>query len=117
MTPNPRTQTTNLGHYTYTTTVEVIGPKDITHDLEIAIILQCTAHGSPGILSGPPERCYPAEAAEFDVDCITIRGVIHKTGQTPLPIEPQTLRYILGDSLDNILFETACEEANETGEF
>lgn len=38
---------------------------------EIKVSYRCTYKGCAAQTYGPPERCYPAEAAEFEIDDIT----------------------------------------------
>ena len=41
---------------------------EVTVWVEIPVTVRVTSYtpGDPGRLSGPPENCYPAEAAEFE---------------------------------------------------
>lgn len=53
--------------YTSYQSVEVTDSQDNYKELIFAIDLKMTAAGRPAYISGLPEDCYPAEAAEYEV--------------------------------------------------
>lgn len=55
--------------------------------------------GRPAQISGPPERCYPAEDSEFDLTALTYDDV--------------SVMFLLDSSLDDAIQEACHEKADE----
>lgn len=91
---------------------------DEARETEFLIDLICTARSTPGKYFGPPESCYPAEDAEFELDSIRVAD---DESKTTVVITEAALQNILGKTVANDLIEMAYQEAREygaeTGEF
>ena len=106
--------------------VEVV-TKDGSHEVEFTIALTCTARGTPGKLSGPPEDCYPPEGPEFEVVTISlpVPKVNHYYNATnkkveydpPLELTFNQFAALVGVIEADRLTEEAMVEAAETGDF
>jgi hypothetical protein len=93
--------------------IEVIGPGDESRMATFQLTLICTSRGCVAQLSGPPENCYQAEAAEFELDSI---HVLDGEGKPHL-ISEEILEAIAGKKLAQKMYEAAELEAIESGEF
>jgi hypothetical protein len=82
-------------------------------EVEFQFGLTCTSRGCAAQLYGPPENCYEAEAAEFELDSIHILGGEGK----PLEISEEILAAIVGSEVAQKMIESAEIEAIESGEF
>lgn len=97
------------------------------HELEFSIYLHCTCRGTPGVLSGPPEKCYPPESAEFELVTISLpvpKVNHHYSGagklleyDPPLELDFNQFAALVGVVEAERLFDEACVEACQTGEF
>ena len=69
--------------------------------------LICTSRGTKGRYSGPPEKCYPAEGPE-----LSIVKIDAENGRT---IPTSDWHTILGNSIEDLIFEKATKELEEGG--
>lgn len=92
--------------------VEVVTVDD-SKDTDFQFALNCVAPSNPGCLSGPPENCYEAEAAEFELDSI---HVLDENGN-PHKISFDILVAFVGVKAAQKMVEDAETEAMESGEF
>ncbi len=74
--------------------------------------MNCVSPGCKAQLFGPPENCYPAEDAEFELDTI---HVLDGEGN-PTEISEDLLSKIIGPELVAKLIERAVVDAHETME-
>lgn len=86
---------------------------DDSAEVEFEITMDCATRSTPGQLSGPPERCYPPEAAEFELDTIM---VIDEKGN-PHIVSENVLAAIIGQEPFDKMLEDAQVDADENGEF
>lgn len=100
------------GSYESSQYVEVISGDD-GKETEFQITVTCVTRGDPGRLSGPPEDCYGAEAAEFELDSVHVIG----DDGNPLEISMETLRAFVGKELAQKMHDSAVTEAIESGDF
>lgn len=82
-------------------------------ETEFQITLTCVTLGTPAQLYGPPESCYEAEAAEFELDSI---HVLDNEGN-PVKISEEILEAFVGKEMAQTLIEDAKVEAMESGDF
>ena len=95
------------GTFTSTQHVEILfGGNGYEPAFEITLV--CTARGTPGQFSGPPENCYPSEFPEFGIESITVGGT---------KISEEAFVYILGVPISKGLILLVELEAEESGEF
>ncbi len=83
------------------------------HEVEFLLTLNCVTLGSPAQLYGEPGDCYPAEAAEFELESV---HVLDDEGKPHL-ISEEILRAIVGEEVVRQMIEDAKTEAIESGEF
>ena len=103
----------NHGTYVCSQYVEVSNDYFGYKETEFESFLDCVTPGCAGQLSGPPEGCYPAEAAEFELDSI----YVHTDEGKPILISYQILEAILGEKVAQRMMKAAEQEAIESGEF
>lgn len=84
-----------------------------SHEVVVYVHLTCTVEGSPGFFN-PATGGEPPSGPEFDVD----RYVLQAEGDAP-DVEVPTLVFphVFGVEVEEQIFEAACEEAAETGDF
>lgn len=110
-----------MSGYTYETELE-LDPnwKDAEGmTLSLALELTCTEYGvAPSGMCGPPEFYDPGSGPEFQLDECRIEFGEDKKGETipDLVLNHKQFDAFFGDMADK-LFDAACEEASETGEF
>lgn len=92
--------------------VEVIKGDD---GVEVGFLLtiSCCSLGCRAQISGPPEGCYPAESAEFELDSV------HLIGQdgNHYPITEEIFATFVGPEIEEIMVEAAKLDADENGDF
>ncbi len=86
---------------------------DESAEIEFEFSLNCVTRSTPGQLSGPPENCYPPEAAEFELNSI---DVIDAKGKS-ISISENALAAIIGQDQFDKMLEDAEIDADENGEF
>ncbi len=91
---------------------EVIAKGD-GKEAEFQLTLNCVTLGCPAQLYGPPENCYPADAAEFELDSIHL---LDDEGN-PVEISEQVLKAFVGEDVFQKMVEDAETEAMESGDF
>ena len=82
-------------------------------EVEIQFDLTCIARSTAGHYSGPPDRCYPAEPAEFELAKVHIIG----SGGIFVEITEDILDALLGNEVVETMLENAYIEADASGEF
>lgn len=87
--------------------------RDDHREVEFHLTLICATLGCKAQLYGEPGDCYPAEAAEFELDSI---HVLDDEGN-PVLITYQILEAIVGMELAAKFLSNAETEAMESGEF
>lgn len=92
--------------------VEVLAKGD-DHEAEFLLTLNCVNPGRSAQLYGPAENCYPAEAAEFELESI---HVLDGEGK-PYLISEEILEAVVGEDAARQMVEDAETEAMESGEF
>ncbi len=80
---------------------------------EFQFTISCTSRGRSAYISGPPEDCYPAEAAEFELESLHVLG----DEGNPIPITYQILEAVVGNELAQTMLSAAETEAMESGDF
>ena len=83
------------------------------HEAEFLLTLNCVTLGSPAQLYGEPGDCYPAEAAEFELDSV---HVLDGEGKPHL-ISEEILTAIVSEEVARQMIEDAETEAQESGDF
>lgn len=91
---------------------EVIARGD-GHEVTFQITLTCVSRGDPGRFSGPPEDCYPSEAAEFELESVHVLDAESK----PHLISKDILKAVVGVEMAQQMVEDAETEAIESGDF
>lgn len=86
---------------------------DESKEVEFQFTIDCTSLGRPAYISGPPEGCYPAEAAEFELDSIHVQV----DEGNPVPISYQILEAVVGKEMAQAMLSDAETEAMESGDF
>jgi hypothetical protein len=92
--------------------IEVVGQTD-SHTARFQIVLTCVSPGCAAQTYGPPENCYPAEAAEFELASIHLidsAGNLHD-------ISEELFKAIVGKLQAGLMIENAYDEAEESGDF
>ena len=93
--------------------VEVFTDPDTDgHEPEFKFTMNCVSRGCKAQLYGPPEDCYPADAAEFELD--TVHAFDSKGN--PLMISEAVLEAIIGVEATKKLTDAAFLDASENGE-
>lgn len=92
--------------------VEVLAKGD-GHEAEFQFTLNCVSLGCKAQLYGEPGDCYPAEAAEFELESI---HVLDGEGK-PHHISEEILKAIVGEDVIRQMVEDAETEAMESGDF
>jgi hypothetical protein len=101
----------SYGSYESTQSIEVEAEGEY-HEAIFDFTLTCTSPGCAAQLYGPPENCYPAEAAEFELDSVAVLD-----GESnPHIISVDILANIVGRELADKLVEKAIEDAQENME-
>ena len=90
-----------------------VAVNDDSIEVEFEFNLVCVNLSTSGQFSGPPEHCYEAEAAEFELDSIF---VIDAEGN-PHNMSENALVAIIGPEVFQKMLEGAEAEADESGEF
>lgn len=101
------------GSYQSSQYIEVVPGKEL-QEVELRIALICTSRGDPGCMymsNGDPG--YPPEPAEFELDTV---HVLDEEGK-PIKINEDLLTVLMGQEAWERMFEDACVEAVESGEF
>ncbi len=86
--------------------------------LDVNITVRCTHKSVPAFTNGPPELCYPSEAAEFEFEgcMMTIKNDDdHALVTTEMKWEE--LVEFFGETNALKLLDAAEDKANESGEF
>ena len=91
---------------------EVISGDD-GKETEFQFTLGCVSYSRPASISGPPENCYPAEAAEFELDSLHVLD----DESNPVPLTYQILEAVVGRDLAQIMLSAAETAAMESGDF
>ena len=84
------------------------GHEDKDRTIPVYVALKCTARSLKGFINGPPERCYPPEGAEFQVEDFSI-------GEKTLT--PPEFQRLFGEALMNDMYEEAHNQAQDSGRF
>lgn len=92
--------------------VEVISGDD-GKETEFQVTVNCVSRGDPGRMSGPPEDCYPSEAAEFELNSV----VVMDDDGNPINMTYQLLEAFVGKELAQKMHDNAVTEAIESGDF
>lgn len=82
-------------------------------EVEVRLTFECVTRGCPAQLYGPPENCYPEEAAEFELDSVHL---LDDEGN-PVEISEEVLKAFVGGDAFKRMIEAAETEAMESGEF
>ncbi len=82
-------------------------------EVEFSFILNCVSPGRPAQLYGPPEGCFEAEAAEFELESV---HVIDADGK-PVEISEEILEAFVGKDDAQKMFRDAELSASESGGF
>lgn len=82
-------------------------------ETEFQLIFNCVTLGCSARLYGPPEDCWPAETAEFELDSI---HVLDDEGK-PVKISETILAAFIGTVRAEEMIEDAEVEAMESGGF
>ena len=83
------------------------------HEAEFQLTLSCVSLGCKAQLYGEPGDCYPAEAAEFELESIHVLDAESK----PHLISEEILKAVVGEDVARQMIEDAKTEAMESGEF
>ena len=83
------------------------------HEAEFQLTLNCVTLGCKAQLYGEPGDCYPAEAAEFELESI---HVLDGEGKPHL-ISAEILKAVVGEEVAKQMVEDAETEAMGSGEF
>lgn len=83
------------------------------HEAEFQLTLNCVSLGCKAQLYGEPGDCYPAEAAEFELESI---HVLDGEGKPHL-ISEEILKAVVGEDVARQMIEDAETEAMESGDF
>jgi len=103
----------DYGSYESTQCIELSWPEDGCRETEFLITLTCVTPGTPAQLYGPPENCYEAEAAEFELESI---HVLDDDGN-PVKISEEIMAAIMGKELAQAVIEDAETDAMDSGDF
>jgi hypothetical protein len=90
-----------------------VSAKDDDHEAEFQLTLNCVSLGCKAQLYGEPGDCYPAEAAEFELESV---HVLDDEGKPHL-ISEDILKAVVGEDVARQMVEDAETEAMESGEF
>lgn len=99
------------GSYESTQSVEIETDGEY-HEAEFDFLLDCVYRGCAAQLYGPPENCYAAEAAEFELNSV---HVLDPDGKS-LKISDDILAAILGKERADKLIAQAQLDAQENYE-
>ena len=83
------------------------------HEAEFQLTLNCVTLGCKAQLYGEPGDCYPAEAAEFELESIHVLDAEGK----PHLISEEILKAVVGADVARQMIGDAETEAMESGEF
>jgi hypothetical protein len=97
----------NRVDYTSYQGLEVLDRDENYHEVIFAIDVRMTSPGREAYISGPPENCYPAESAEFEIVQIGVDSKEVNTVWTE-----KEFSFFLGDVADKLL-EAAILDAEE----
>ena len=86
---------------------------DNGHEIGFCLTLSCSSRGTSAQLYGPPEGCYPAESAEFELDSVYL---IASDGNHYL-ITDEIFSAFVGPEIEEKMIEDAKLEAEESGDF
>lgn len=98
-------------------TIEIAGT-----EFQLDFSVKITSRGYPAKLSGPPEDCYPAEDAEFEVTDLVLRPLtIAPATGVPGELGYRASRWVAGDPLDVPawllpILETVAQESDDAAE-
>ena len=103
----------NYGTFESSQYVDVRSWKGDGKEAEFQLTLNCTASGCAAQIWGPPENCYPAEAAEFELESV---HVLDDEGK-PVKISAEILEAVVGKEAFQQMISDAEIEAMESGDF
>lgn len=102
----------NYGTHESSQYAEVLAKGD-GKEAEFQLILNCVTPGSPAQLYGEPGDCYPADAAEFELESIY---VLDDDGKPHLISEDVLKAVVGGEAFQKMLLD-AQTDAMESGDF
>lgn len=95
-------------------TVEIV-TGDHSHEVEFIVGLRCISRSYPGCFD-PRTGGEPPEGPEFDYATIQVCAELVK-GEVTIDLTPNQLVALVGPEIEDHLFDVACIEAAETGDF